>query len=76
MSVVGYGVLGMVRLVKRWLHALQRWTYIDSDFTFRVPYLITFLFELQVGQVGNFGESMSSNVVGSDLLFFFFGIKR
>ena len=40
---------------------LHRYTCISSDFTFRVPYLITFLLELQDGQVSGFGESKSSN---------------
>ena len=40
---------------------LHRNTCIGSDFTFRVPYFITFLLELQDGQVSGFGGSKSSN---------------
>ena len=62
----------MVRLVNRWLHALQRWTWVDEPpFNFLVPALTTFFGDEHWGHLGGLVCSKSEKSVSSVLVFDF-----
>ena len=63
--VVGNGVLGRSRSLKRELQDLHRYICMESFRSFRVPYVITYYLVLHFGHLGGLGLLKSSKDVVS-----------